>query len=92
MCRAFLVQAAGGSMITSTDPSTIQDGLHVYMAGVGVQEGFVLLFSILAARFHIKVRQIETGRSTHWKGMLYVVYATLTLITVRNLPEYAYFG
>jgi hypothetical protein len=47
---SFLVQAAGGSMLSPDSSADAQSiGLKVYMAGVGVQEGFivsVLLFRV----------------------------------------------
>ena len=63
------------------------------MAGVGVQECFIVLFTILAIRFQRKMNQIELVRLSPypWKRLLYVLYAALTLITVRiifRLVEY----
>jgi hypothetical protein len=40
---SFLVQAAGGMLLNpGTDADVQKIGLKVYMAGVGVQEGFIL--------------------------------------------------
>jgi len=78
---AFLMQAGGGSMISSTTPSTALRGIHIYMGGIGLQQFFVLGFTGLVIRFHYKMNRL-TG-STEWKRPLYVMYASLALITLR---------
>ena len=63
-------------------------GLHIYTGGVGLQEAVILFFFALAIRFHWTLReQAYTGRETDWKALLYVLYASLTLITVSNLKS-----
>jgi len=48
---SFLVQAAGGSMLNPGNSADAQKiGLKVYMAGVGVQEGFIVRFLSYAFR------------------------------------------
>ncbi|KAJ7603405.1 RTA1 like protein-domain-containing protein [Mycena polygramma] len=42
---AFLAQAGGGGMISSTDPKTALLGIHIYMGGIGLQQFFVLIFT-----------------------------------------------
>jgi hypothetical protein len=60
-------------------------GLHIYMVGVGIQQGFILLFGFFAIKFHRKLlaqsRQGGTVDRQAWI-LLYALYATLTLITV----------
>ncbi|KAJ6452048.1 RTA1 like protein-domain-containing protein [Mycena sanguinolenta] len=77
---AFLVQAAGGSIIRSTTPSTALLGIHIYMGGIGLQQLFVFGFTGLVVRFHYKMMRLDG--STEWKRPLYFIY-TLTLITIR---------
>jgi hypothetical protein len=44
---SFLVQAGGGMMLNPGSDDDVQKiGLKVYMAGVGVQEGFIVSASI----------------------------------------------
>ncbi|KAF8181358.1 RTA1 like protein-domain-containing protein [Mycena galopus ATCC 62051] len=78
---AFLMQAGGGSMISSTTPKTAELGIHIYMGGIGLQQFFVLGFTSLVIRFHYKMKRLDG--STEWKRPLYVMYASLTLITIR---------
>ncbi|KAF8578582.1 RTA1-domain-containing protein [Ramaria rubella] len=90
---AFIVQGGGGSMLSSNnDPKTIELGLHIYMGGIGLQELFIIFFSFLAISFHKKVKSLNTGRRTKWKPLLYTLYASLVLITIRvifRLIEYS---
>jgi len=71
-------------MLSSTDPSTNKIGFDIYMAGIGVQQAGLLLFLSLVIAFHRKVRVVDNVRPTEWKGLLYVVYAIIFLITVRT--------
>lgn len=86
---SFLVQATGGLMATpSAGASTIQTGLHIYMGGIGVQEAFIVVFSILAIQFHRQMLQLErvgalSGDKLRWRGLLYSLYFSLLAITVR---------
>jgi hypothetical protein len=64
------------------------------MAGVGVQEFFIVLFFVLAGRFQYQMTQLErqTGPvSYRWRRLLYTLYIALGLITMRiifRLVEY----
>ncbi|KAJ6589223.1 RTA1 like protein-domain-containing protein [Mycena capillaripes] len=78
---AFLMQAAGGSMVSSKTLATALRGIHIYMGGIGLQQIFVLGFTALVVRFHYKMKRLHG--STEWKRPLYVMYASLTLITLR---------
>jgi hypothetical protein len=95
----FLVQAAGGSMISSANPvSTQRTGLHIYMGGVGMQLLTILVFLTLCIRFQLKIRRQEqsgliAGQGIHMKDfnspinarhLLYLLYLVLGLIVFRN--------
>lgn len=64
------------------------------MIGVGIQEGFILLFCFFAARFHLTLRQeINTPFSAKYKplrilSLLYCLYLVLALITVSFFLTY----
>lgn len=54
---SFLVQAAGGSMLNPGNGAEAQKiGLKVYMAGVGVQEGIIVSFTMRSLRFYADSR------------------------------------
>lgn len=63
------------------------------MAGVGLQEFFIVLFTILAGRFQYLMNRIDLANPWPypWRRLLYTLYAVLGLITVRiifRLAEY----
>jgi RTA1 like protein len=98
---SFIVQAIGASILSqgSTEStSTLNLGLHIYMGGVGVQEAFILCFLCLAIRFHRRMRDLERQGvleekgKLKWRRLLYTLYISLTLITIRiifRLVQYA---
>jgi len=83
----FLVQASGGSLLSSDDPKVMKVGQNVYMAGTGLQQLFIVLFTILMARFHVRMKEVEQSgynsrQGVSWQRLLYTIYAVLVLITV----------
>ncbi|KAL1953953.1 hypothetical protein VTO42DRAFT_1999 [Malbranchea cinnamomea] len=92
---SFLVQGVAGSLMSSEDsPDLVKIGIKIYMAGVGIQELFIVIFSGLAMRFHYKMNQIDAVQPSllPWRSLLYTVYAGLFLITLRiiyRLIEYS---
>lgn len=64
------------------------------MGGIGLQELFILIFIGLAVRFQHKMTIVEQAECaiSPWRPLLYTVYATLVLITIRivyRLVEYS---
>lgn len=58
------------------------------MGGIGLQEFFILIFSGFAIKFHVEMLRLErTGQVPHgrtgWKRLVFTLYTTLALITVR---------
>jgi len=92
---AFLVQLFGASTASGTNikRSQIMMGLHIYMGGVGFQELFIIMFSGLLVRFHLRLRrEMPVNEQAQPLRLLYVVYAALVLITIRiifRLIEYS---
>ena len=95
---SFLIQLVGGGMATpDADPQTIRRGLDIYMGGLGVQEFFIVVFSVLMIKFHRDMLQAEragtlSGLRTQWRPMLFVLYGSLTAITVRVIFRLAEFS
>jgi hypothetical protein len=55
---SFIIQATGGMMINDEFPvSTQKAGQNIYMAGVGVQIGFIAIFMMLAIQFQRLVKR-----------------------------------
>jgi hypothetical protein len=90
---AFLVQAAGATMISpGASASTVQNGLHIYTGGIGLQEAFVLFFIALMIGFHRKATALERAgadqglRERGWRQPLYALYGVLFLVSVSHMP------
>lgn len=73
-------------------------GLNIYMGGIGMQEGFIILFLGLVIKFHrdqlhaqrLGVLSAEKARS--WKRLIWALYASLLAITVRIVYRLAEFS
>ncbi|EFE37728.1 RTA1 domain protein, putative [Trichophyton verrucosum HKI 0517] len=68
--------------------------MSIDMGGIGLQELFILIFIGLAVRFQYKMAIVEQTEHSNgpWRPLLYTVYATLVLITIRiiyRLVEYS---
>ncbi|KAH7268778.1 RTA1 like protein-domain-containing protein [Fusarium solani] len=85
----FIIQAAGGAMLADQNNSDTADlGRKVYMAGVGVQLGCVLIFLTIHTLFYREIsRNRHAGkhrvRSLWTMWLLWVIYVVLALIVVR---------
>lgn len=86
---SFIVQAAGGALMAdqhSTENASL--GRKVYMAGVGVQLFFVLIFVVVVTSFYRQVSfDIRTGtlknRNRWIRPLIFVIFLVLVLIVVR---------
>lgn len=100
---AFFIQLIGGTTAGPTDtPEQQLKGIHIYMGGIGLQEFFIVCFVGLVIKFQIEVRRslnqygslTMAGASGAWDGkarrLLYTLYASLTLITVRYPLPYPF--
>ncbi|KIW50746.1 hypothetical protein PV05_09534 [Exophiala xenobiotica] len=94
---AFIIQVYGAASAEqeSTSVSQTLQGLHIYMAGVGIQQLFILIFVFFATQLHRALLRGE-GLDRHSQKqalrLLYTVYAVLALITLRivfRLCEYS---
>jgi hypothetical protein len=87
---AFLVQLGGAAMISPGADEKLRDtGLHVYQAGIGIQQAFVILFIVVIVGFHRAMLAMEKSgwRDSHqrkWKLMVWVLYFVLLMITVSR--------
>ncbi|KAF7291107.1 RTA1-domain-containing protein [Mycena indigotica] len=81
---AFLVQVVGGLMINPQNSlKMMQLGIHIYMGGIGIQQFFVILFTGLVIRYHVRMKQVDVGNTLGWKRSLYTMYSCIVLITIR---------
>ncbi|KAL4928061.1 RTA1 domain-containing protein [Aspergillus undulatus] len=98
---AFFVQASSSGPMSSGNRDTAQTGVYIMMAGVAIQQSFISFFIVLAIRFHYKLvagtrtpQQHQADDHTTvkpvihtvpWRRLLYALYLTLVLITIRNI-------
>ncbi|KAL4965744.1 RTA1 domain-containing protein [Aspergillus stella-maris] len=91
---AFIVQASSTGPMSSDNPDTAQNGVYIMMGGVALQQSFITFFVVLAVRFHYKLllglrsQPDMIKRIIHtvpWRRLLYALYITLILITIRNI-------
>ncbi|KFY42116.1 hypothetical protein V495_04657 [Pseudogymnoascus sp. VKM F-4514 (FW-929)] len=56
----FVVQLVGGAQATNTaPPDQALRGIRIYMAGISLQEAFIVLFVGFAAAFHVRLLNAE---------------------------------
>ncbi|KAJ5090955.1 hypothetical protein N7532_009639 [Penicillium argentinense] len=101
---AFIIQLIGVGILVQTDAKmdTVMLGVHIYMAGIGIQESFIVCFLALTIHLHRKLLHMEnTGLQPmdklargpfNWRFLFYTLYFSLTMITIRiafRLAEYS---
>ncbi|KAF7547968.1 hypothetical protein G7Z17_g7357 [Cylindrodendrum hubeiense] len=80
----FIVQAGGGILLSNNDDSNLADiGKKLYMAGVGVQLAFVLIFVVLTGFFYRQLLQLEGSGMGRIKYLIWTMLAVLILVIVR---------
>ncbi|KAJ6447143.1 RTA1 domain-containingprotein [Purpureocillium lavendulum] len=80
----FLVQGAGGSMLSGDSPANVQRiGSKLYMSGVGLQLGFVLIFIVLTVCFYRDVSRVTGGRMGLMRWLTLTMIAVLLFIVMR---------
>jgi hypothetical protein len=96
---AFVVQLVGGGMAgPGASVEAQRNGLNVYMGGIGMQEGFIVVFLGLVVTFHRdqlhaeRVGRVAVEKMGRWKGMIFALYACLAAITVRIVYRLAEFS
>lgn len=77
-------------MTISKNFHTLQTGFHIYTAGVALQECFILSFLFLVYQFQRRLsRECTRERVIEGSKMLFVLYISLSLISVCSLNLYA---
>ncbi|KAK4063550.1 hypothetical protein Trihar35433_8258 [Trichoderma harzianum] len=96
---SFVIQVYGAARATAKDAPTdkVLEGLHIYMAGVGIQQLFILIFCLFALRLLLRVRKESNEKAKLTKLspamlLLYTQFVVLALISLRiifRICEYA---
>ncbi|RFU27627.1 hypothetical protein B7463_g8702, partial [Scytalidium lignicola] len=93
VASTFIVQVVGAANAAKNNEpiNQVLHAIHVYMVGVGIQEGFILVFATFAIRFHyILLRTPTIERKSNAVQLLYATYIVLILITVST-PRIIFF-
>ncbi|KAK4097356.1 hypothetical protein N658DRAFT_434157 [Parathielavia hyrcaniae] len=97
---SFFIQAAGGGMLANQDGGdTVETGRRVYMAGIGVQLLFVVIFVVVTAVFHVRLERLlkvgllearcDPALARH---LVWSVFAVIALIVVRIVFRFVEFS
>ncbi|KAJ5937908.1 hypothetical protein N7454_004250, partial [Penicillium verhagenii] len=91
---SFFIQATGGIMDSGFSNQADRIGLHIYTAGIAVQEFFILCFCGLLVVFHRRMLQGlgDQSKGHQWKTLVIAMYATLGCITIRIIYRLAEFA
>lgn len=85
---SFVVQAAGGIMASpSSSQEIVRVGLDIYLGGMGLQQGCILVFVGLMWAFQRRCGRegVMGDGKRSWKPLLFALYGVLVCITV-SLP------
>lgn len=72
-----------------TGADSQKKGLNIYMGGIGMQEGFIILFLGLVIKFHRnqlqaeRVGRLAADKIAGWKLLIWALYGCLLAITIR---------
>ncbi|OJJ42796.1 hypothetical protein ASPZODRAFT_136928 [Penicilliopsis zonata CBS 506.65] len=94
---SFILQAAGGGIMSSGKEKALQIGQYVIIAGLGVQLLFFGSFLLASFYFHSRIVKTPTEKAERtkdlrasiwprdWRGLLFACYAVSLLILVRSV-------
>jgi hypothetical protein len=104
---ALVVQLIGGSSATPTaTPEVRSRGIHIYMGGIGFQQGAIMGFAALCALFAKEMRHVDPGdakgktalpsqqrsRLHGWQPQLFALGFGLAMITIRIIYRFVEFS
>lgn len=96
----FIIQAVGGIMASpGAGPNIIQIGLDIYLAGMSLQQFFILLFLVLMITFHRRANKnspedvlADGQKKRSWRPLQIMLYVVLALITVSISDKLLFFS
>lgn len=96
---SFVIQLVGGGMAgPGSTPESQMKGLNIYMGGIGMQEGFIVLFLGLVIKFHRdqlqaeRVGRLAADKTFGWRWLIWALYACLLTISIRIFYRLAEFS
>ncbi|PGH04105.1 hypothetical protein AJ80_08567 [Polytolypa hystricis UAMH7299] len=86
---SFVVQGAGGGIMSSGTPSNLSLGQNIIILGLAIQLLFFSFFIIVSLIFHRRMTAYPTAPSLSlpfsWRKHLYALYAASVLIMLRSI-------
>jgi len=84
---SFIVQLVGAlaTVGNNAKPSTIKLGLHIYTAGVCLQQAVILGFVVLCVLFQRRMNRESSRHVSQGNRLMLALYLSLALITVNAL-------
>lgn len=96
---SFVIQLVGGGMAgPGASADSQKKGLDIYMGGIGMQEGFIVLFLGLVVKFHRdqlqaqRLGRLTADKAVGWKWLTWALYGCLLAITIRIIYRLAEFS
>ncbi|KAJ9414329.1 hypothetical protein QL093DRAFT_2106797 [Fusarium oxysporum] len=83
MC--FIIQAAGGGMLASDNADTSKLGQHIYMVGIGIQLGCVVVFLVIHGLFSIASFLLMLSLSSSWCELSFVSSNSVVVQIANNV-------
>jgi hypothetical protein len=86
---AFLIQASAALFLAPGNTvDQVNTGMTLYMAGICLQQVYIVIFLSFVGMFHYRALQVSDRRTIFaicpsWQTTLIAIYASLVLITVR---------
>lgn len=83
---SFIVQLIGALATVGNNPkpSTVKLGLHIYTAGVCLQQAVILGFLVLCVLFQRRMNRESSGNVLQGNRLVLALYLSLMLITVSE--------
>ena len=79
----FIVQGTGGSLLSSQgDAQLLKIGKNVYIAGMGAQLAFIILFAVMTIWFYRTLRKTSVGPLGAKGYLIWTMLAVMALIVV----------
>lgn len=90
---SFIIQLAGGLLTVSDNIHTESNGLHIYTAGVALQEFFIFVFIFLVFSFQRRLaKEATVEQRASAKKLLFILYTSLGLISVCPFEHFVFFS
>lgn len=81
----FLVQGAGGSMLSGDLSANVKSiGMRIFTGGIGLQLGFVVIFSGMTIFFYWKMHQVTGGHIGRMRWLIWTMFLVLAMIVVSS--------